>query len=77
MLPGLTDSLEALRVMRVKDQGRGGKNRFQGRKDEDGNRGTGGGMRTESTRRVDWSLGMTSLIIEGTEVLFVSVRYDH
>lgn len=34
-------------------------------------------MRTESTRRVDWSVGMTSLIIEGTEVLFVSVRYDH
>lgn len=63
--------------MRVKDQGRGGKNRFQGRKDEDGNRRTGGGMRTKSTRRVDWSLRMTSLIIEGTAVLFVSVRYDH
>lgn len=63
--------------MRVKDQGRGGKNRFQGRKDEDGNRRTGGGMRTKSTRRVDWSMRMTSLIIEGTAVLFVSVRYDH
>lgn len=76
-MPDLTDSLEALQVMRVKDQGRGGKNRFQGRKDEDGNRRTGGGMRTKSTRRVDWSMRMTSLIIEGTAVLFLSVRYDH
>lgn len=48
-----------------------GKNRFQQRKDEDGNRETGRGMRTECTSRVDWSVEITTLIILDKVALFV------